>query len=81
MRQKCEYNPVCDVQQVSPEGALDLAKAYSLGSIPSNLTSDVADFNNIDDPATIAGKPDDVFSGMQAGKVVESRGKKSAESE
>ena len=79
MRQKCVFNPVCDVQQVSPEGALDLAQAYSLGSIPSNLTSDVTDFNDIEDPASIAGKPDDVFSGLQAGKVVESRGKKSDE--
>ena len=81
MRTFARFNPVCDIERVSPEGALDLCKAYSLGSIPSNLDSVESDYNGIEDPASIIGKPDDVFSGIQAGKVVESRDKKSESDE
>ena len=76
MIQECKYNPVRDIEQVQPDGALDLAKAFSLGSVPAGLVSSDADYNGIEDPASIAGKPSDVFEGMQAGKVVESRAKK-----
>lgn len=79
MIQECRFNPVCDVEQVQPDGALDLAQAYALGSIPAGLESSDSDYNGIDDPASIAGKPSDVFEGMQAGKVVESRARKSDE--
>lgn len=75
MIQDCKFNPWRDLEKVSPDGALDLCKAYALGSIPSSLEGSEADYNNIDDPASISGKPSDVFDSMAMEKTIQERGK------
>lgn len=76
MIQDCQFDAARDVQRVVPDGALDLAAAFAQGSVPADISSAQTDYNGIEDPASIAGKPADVFEAMSAGKVIESRGKK-----
>ena len=53
MRYAPKYNPLKDVQKVSPLGALDLREAFANSAIPANLMVDEGDFNDIDNPDSI----------------------------
>lgn len=54
MKYHPKYNPVKDIQKVSPLGALDLREAFANSAIPANLMVDEGDFNDIDNPDSIA---------------------------
>lgn len=51
---------------VSQIGYIDLRVAYATGEVPSDLEGVEGNFNGIDDPNSIMGTPDDVFSAMRA---------------
>ena len=71
---ECKYNPLKDLKPVDSAGWIDVASAYVKRTIPSDLVTQETDFNNIDDPDSIAGKPSDVFDALMfdknASKVV-----------
>lgn len=77
--EECAYNPVFDLKPVDEFGWIDAAEAYVNKSVPSNLITQESDYNGIDDPDSILGKPDDVFSAlrMQERIVNASSGEKS----
>lgn len=70
MVQVCNYDPVRDLQDVEQNGWVDLAKANALGSVPSDLDASDLQFNEIDDPNSILGRPRDSFESAQMAKSI-----------
>ena len=62
---KCAFNPVVDKTPVSDTGFVDLKTAFVNNSIPSQVSGSDSDYNGIDDPGSILGKPSDVFEAME----------------
>lgn len=58
------YNPVKDKKPVDGFGFVDLKSAFVNNTIPANVASADSDYNGIVDPASILGKPRDVFEAM-----------------
>lgn len=50
-----------DLYQVSQFGYLDIAEAYRTGAVNGSLEGYDASINGIEDPASIMGKPSDIF--------------------
>lgn len=69
MRQECKYNPITDIQRVEQCGFVDLAAANAASSIPSDLSASELQYNDIDDPNGIAGRPSDAFEAAQMAKA------------
>lgn len=63
--EECKYNPLVDMKPVDSFGFLDLASAYVNKTVPSDTVTQDADYNGIDDPASILGKPRDVFDALR----------------
>lgn len=63
--EECKYNPIEDLKPVDAFGFLDLASAYVNKTVPSDTVTQDADYNGIDDPASILGKPRDVFDALR----------------
>ena len=66
----CKYNPVRDVQAVEQFGFIDLVSANATSSIPSDLSLIELQYNEIDDPRSIGGRPADIFDAMQISKAI-----------
>lgn len=58
------FDPIRDVKPVEPFGFIDLASALVSGTVPSQLPESDSDYNGIDEPGSILGKPRDVFDAM-----------------
>lgn len=65
MKQICEFDPNRDVQAVEQSGFIDLAKANATSSIPSGISNTELNYNEIDDPRAIGGRPADTFEALQ----------------
>lgn len=70
----CRYNPVMDLSSVSQTGFVDLKNAFANNSIPSQIVGAETDYNGIEDPASILGRPSDVFEAMVMESYVKSVG-------
>lgn len=55
------FNKHKDVKEFAPGLCIDLGKALENGSVPSDLSFDDAQYNGIEDPESIMGRPGDVF--------------------
>lgn len=77
---ECKYNPVVDLKPVDSFGFLDLASAYVNKTVPSDTVTQDSEYNGIDDPSKILGKPRDVFDALRMQehitKVVSESGEK-----
>lgn len=62
--------PKMDVRLVARNAAIDLVAANASGGVPSTLEGLEPSSNGIDNPASIIGSPDDVFSAMRAADAV-----------
>lgn len=69
------YNPKKDLCKVSQVGFIDLTKAFASGVVPDKIADSEASYNGIDDPASILGKPSDVFEALEMESYVKSVGK------
>ena len=58
------FNPVRDLKPVEPFGFIDLKDALANNAVPSQLPDSDTDYNGIDNPESIMGKPRDVFDAM-----------------
>lgn len=67
---ECKYNPIVDIKPVNQLGVFDLAKAYSTGAIPADISVSDSHFNGVIDPRSLDGRPADVFEAMQAEKAI-----------
>ena len=77
---ECKYDPIRDLKPVDENGWLDLASAYVNKTVPSDLVTQETDYNDIDDPDSIAGKPSDVFDALMYDKSVQASKAKEGES-
>lgn len=68
----CMFNPIKDKTPVSPSGFVDLQSAMVNSAVPSQIPGTDDDYNGIDDPASIMGKPRDVFEAMDMQKHINS---------
>lgn len=73
----CVYNEVCDNFAVEQYGFVDLCEVISNGAVPTFLSDTEVEYNDIEDPASILGKPHDVFEAYRMQDYVKSAGKKS----
>lgn len=62
-----ELGPNCAI--VDQIGYIDLRVAYATGVVRGDLSAVEGDFNGIDDPKSMIGNPDDVFSSIRAAKT------------
>lgn len=66
----CEFVKVRNVSEVEQTGFVDLASALANHSVPSDIESSDETYNGIDDPASIMGKPRDVFEAAHVRETV-----------
>lgn len=59
-----DYNK--NVSTVSQYGYIDMRVAYATGVVPSSLEDTSNPSNGIDEPSSIIGRPDDIFSVKRA---------------
>lgn len=62
---ECKFNPVVDKTAVSQIGFVDLRSAMVNHVIPSQIAESEEDYNGIEDPSAIMGKPTDVFEALE----------------
>lgn len=55
-----------NIQFVSQIGAIDLREAYANSVVPGSIEETEVDYNGIDDPKSIIGRPDDIFAAKRA---------------
>ena len=72
----CDYNEVCDLKDVDQFGFIDLVECLENVVVPSTVANSEANYNDIEDPASILGKPRDVFEAYAMNDYVKSVGKK-----
>ena len=54
-----------DIQEVDQFGFIDLVKSFQNGYVEGNSDIKAESFNEIEDPASIIGKPTDVFEALR----------------
>ena len=69
-----------DLYEVSQFGWLDIAAAYETGVVTGSLEGLEASMNNIDDPASIMGKPSDIFEAYRMKDYITKSAQKGAQS-
>ena len=72
--QDCVYNPQCDICAVEPFGYVNLVEAVENGTVPSSINNVEAQYNDIDDPRTIIGKPGDIFEMYRMSDYIKTNG-------
>ena len=70
----CPYDPVRDIAPVEQFGFIDLKSALDSSIVPSQMPESDQDYNGIDNPEEIAGKPRDIFEAIDAQKAIEASG-------
>lgn len=58
------YNPLKDKSPVSPTGAIDAKSALANNCVPTTIADTDEQYNGIDNPVSILGRPRDVFEAM-----------------
>ena len=74
----CKYNEICDNTAVDQYGFVDLAESIRNGVVPSSVSNTEDEYNGIDDPSTILGKPHDVFEAIRMQDYVKTAGTKTS---
>lgn len=77
---ECKYDPAKDLKPVDENGYLDLASAYVNKTVPADIVTQDTDFNGIEDPGSIIGKPSDVFDAIRMQEAIEKRAASVSES-
>ena len=68
---KFDFDPVKDIQPVDQYGFVDLKSALANSVVPSQMPGSDEDYNGIDDPDSIIGKPHDIFEAIDLQKALE----------
>lgn len=69
--ENCLFDPVRDLAPVDQFGFIELKSALAESVIPSQLPDSETDYNGIDEPDKVLGKPRDIFEVMDAQKAAE----------
>ena len=70
---ECKYNPERDLKAVEPFGFVDLKESFINNCVPSQAPDAESDYNGIQDPSSILGKPSDVFDALRMAQDIEKR--------
>ena len=70
----CVYNPLCDRSAVEPFGYVNLVEAVENGTVPSSINNVESEYNDIEDPSTIIGKPGDIFELYRMNDYIKTNG-------
>lgn len=65
------FDPVRDIAPVDQFGFIELKDALAQSVVPSQLPDSDSDYNGIDEPDKVLGKPRDIFEAMDAQKAAE----------
>lgn len=65
------FDPVRDIAPVDQFGFIDLKNALAESVVPSQMPESESDYNGIDEPDKVLGKPHDIFEAMDAQKAAE----------
>lgn len=74
IQEELVFDKVKDLFDVDQFGYVNLSEALTTGVVDSSLKIEESLFNGIDDPASIIGKPRDVFEAYRMAHQVASRG-------
>lgn len=69
--ERCEFDPVRDIAPVDQFGFIDLKTALDQSIVPSQMPGSELDYNGIDEPDKVIGRPRDVFEAIEAQKAYE----------
>lgn len=75
----CEYDENRDKREVDQFGFIDLAECMVNGQVPSTIADSEANYNGIDDPSSILGKPSDIFEGIRMMNTIKERSTKKSD--
>lgn len=65
------FDPVRDLAPVEQFGFIDLKTALESSVVPSQMPESDTDYNGMEDPEQILGKPHDVFEAIDTQKALE----------
>lgn len=68
----CLFDPVRDLAPVDQFGFIELKSALAESVVPSQLPDSDSDYNGIEEPDQVLGKPRDIFEAIDAQKAAES---------
>ena len=71
---ECRFDPVKDIYEVDQFGFIDLQECLANGEVPSSIADSEDQYNGIEDPAEILGKPSDVFDAYKMGDYIKRTG-------
>lgn len=74
MKCVCKYNELADIKEVDQFGFIDLVECMNNGEVPSTVADSEDQYNGIDDPSEILGKPSDVFEAYRMSDYIKSVG-------
>ena len=66
------FNKKRDLHNVPQYGFVDLHEAYSSGIVPSDIDLPEQQYNDIDNPGNIVGKPSDIFEAYRMHDAIRS---------
>ena len=67
----CPFDSTRDLKAVEQFGFIDLKTALDSSIVPSQLPESDSDYNGMDDPSQVLGKPSDVFEAIDTQKALE----------
>ena len=70
----CKYDEVKDISPVDQFGFIDLAECLLNGEVPASVADSEDQYNGIEDPGEILGKPADVFDAYKMGDYIKRTG-------
>lgn len=65
MNQTIYFDKSKDIKEVDKYGFVDLTLCLRTGSVPSDVSASVSNYNGIEDPQSIIGSPSDIFEAMR----------------
>lgn len=68
------FDKIKDMAEVEQFGYINLAQAYANGVVEGSANPDQLSFNQIEDPASIMGKPSDEFEAINMRSYVRKTG-------
>lgn len=71
----CKFNKMTDIAETSQSGFVDLSDLLSHGYVPPSLNVAPEEFNDIEDPKAVYGRPEDTFHAISLSKTLDARAK------
>lgn len=79
--ESCPFDPVRDLHPVDQFGFIDLKTSLAESVVPSQMPESDTDYNGIEDPQQILGKPRDIFEAIDTQNAVEAAASADSEQE